>query len=536
MLSSFFEVNWIWEPAVHITTAINSLFSIYLLAKVNHNYITPGILIPSFILIVYVVSIEFINNDIQFQANHVTLLTSYVILFYAYSNFYIDSVTQKSSLITACYISLFLLFFYLFKWLLSDSPSAQSANPGVSNFGVFSMITSILSLPLYFYTKRKINILFITGILISLFFSLYNKNRIGLFIHGYAFVAVFICLRNNLPLKKYYYVFFITVPLFLASKPNSTAGRIYIWNVIFMNILKVPLTGHGLNSFKSKYSDYQIAALQNTKTDHYNIADPSFAFSEILQIYFELGIPGILIVCYIIASMLKVNPVRINRLFEEKTIAFITIIQLLLFSYPLHHAEISIPFFLLFLFVMPASPQLLIQARRSLTRSVQLFFLATATSILCYMVVFSIDLYRWQDSSINKMLIEEKADMLLLGKRVYTSHYLKSRLHLCQLNNEYKKSIENINLLEKYFVTCDMKTIKGYYYLQCGNSLLAIESFSYACSLIPYKIKPKYYLAKTYKELKEYSKCDSIKNIIKQMPPKINNDEFKKFVTLSKQL
>lgn len=537
ILASFYEINWFFDPAVNLTTLLNCIYSIYLLVKIKKSLKLGIISILILILITYILIFAIINGDIQFHAHNLALIFSYALLFFAYNNFYFNAVTKTETRIFICYLSSLLISFFLFKALLTKSISDYSGNAGVSNFGVFSMIVSILSLPLYFQTKKKVNPLFIAGILISLFFTLYNRNRIGLFIHFYALASVVSSITGRQIKKRYFYsVLVILSVLLLFAKIDSTSGRVYIWRVLITNTEHIPLTGSGFNSFKSKYADYQINSLQNTIGYNFNLSDPSFAFNEFLQIYFELGVIGFFILISVIALLLKKKKMRINALFEEQTIVTYIILLLIFFSYPFHDAEIFMFFFLLILFIEPTSSALFILINNALSTFIKCLFIIALTSVIFLIVVLHTDLLRWQKKSVNRILIEDNLSMSLLGKGLYTSNFLRSRIHLYQLNNEYEKVITNISLLEKYFITSDIKVIKGNYYLKSGNKQLAIQSFLYAASLVPYKIKPKYYLAKTYKELHEYKKCDSLKRIIETTPPKINNAEFKMFLKLTHQL
>ena len=536
ILASFYEINWFFAPAVNLTTLLNCIFSIYLLIKIKKALKLEIISILVLILATYILIFATINGDIQFYAPNLALIFSYAILFFVFNNFYLNTQVKAETRITICYLSSLLISFFFLKSLLTKSIS-DTVNPGISNFGAFSMIVSILSLPLYFQTKRKVNPLFIAGIIISLFFTLYNKNRIGLFIHFYALVSVVSSIAGWQLKKRYFYsLFFFLAILLLFAKFDSTSGRFYIWKVLITDIAQIRFTGVGFNSFKSKYADYQINALQNTNANNYNISDPSYAFNEFLQIYFELGIIGVLILISFIAILLGKNKIRIDALFEEQTIITAVILLLILFSYPFHEAEIFILFFLLILFIKPASSEFFILINHSFYKPIKGLFIIALTSVIFFKVILGADLYRWQKKSVNKILIEENLSMSLLGNRIYTPTFLRSRIHLYQLNNEYEKVITNLSLLEKYYITSDMKVIKGYYYLKSGDKQLALQNFLYAASLVPYKIKPKYYLAKTYKELREYKKCDSLKTIIETTPPKINNEEFKKFLNLTRQL
>ncbi|OJX14022.1 MAG: hypothetical protein BGO77_01500 [Caedibacter sp. 37-49] len=175
---------------------------------------------------------------------------------------------------------------------------------------IFQTIIVVLSLD-----ATTVKIAFLIGIIIGAFSLIMNRLM--------PWLLLSVCV-----------VFFITSPLIYKEiftsdrvanitqnfiKKPSFYHRLHIWHFVSKNILLKPLTGWGLDASRSKYFSQTILEDEiKKKTPLLNIFElellPLHPHNFPLQMWLELGFPGIILALYLIGLIL----ISINKIFKKK--------------------------------------------------------------------------------------------------------------------------------------------------------------------------------------------------------------------------
>lgn len=96
----------------------------------------------------------------------------------------------------------------------------------------------------------------------------------------------------------------IVLFILIQIRPVSAVGRIVVWKISALMIKDAPLFGHGIGSFSKIYPAYQISYFSDAK----NIGDVvyadyvSYAYNDLIQIWVELGVIGVILILMIICN------------------------------------------------------------------------------------------------------------------------------------------------------------------------------------------------------------------------------------------
>ncbi|PSL46534.1 O-antigen ligase [Chitinophaga niastensis] len=158
-------------------------------------------------------------------------------------------------------------------------------------------------------------------------------------------------------------IFIILIPcsfFIYRLRPASVEGRLLVWKISLQMLKDKPLTGHGIESFKYSYPNYQIAFFKSgkaTETERFLSDEVTGTFNEPLQLSCELGITGILIIILLLVSIFKAVPPRVFRENARPVVyrvsitgargALLAFILFSLFSYPFSLPELTLVFFTL---------------------------------------------------------------------------------------------------------------------------------------------------------------------------------------------
>jgi tetratricopeptide (TPR) repeat protein len=208
---------------------------------------------------------------------------------------------------------------------------------------------------------------------------------------------------------------------------------------------------------------------------------------------------------------------------------------LLLLSYPFHKQELFLPFFLLvsFPFAQITFP---IYIRPTTTRAIYFFSCTIIVICLITYITLANDIIIWKINTNDKVFFKPQKELAILDKHIHIQNFTRSKLLGERFSARPIQIIKSIEELEQYATNTDLLLVKGNCYYDLQQYEKAIGCYQFACELVPYRILPKYYLARTYKEINVLSKSDSLKNIILHQKPKIFNASFKKVISLTKKL
>lgn len=144
--------------------------------------------------------------------------------------------------------------------------------------------------------------------------------------------------------------------VFYQIRSGSIEGRLLVWKITGSIIWNKPLLGHGLDSFKKIYSNYQIDYFKmhpNSNAEILLSDEVTMAFNEILQLLSETGLIGLVLIILIVFSVLKYkwqtsasNPYSIIFNLGIK-VSLLGFCVFSLFSYPFSVTELTLLFFML---------------------------------------------------------------------------------------------------------------------------------------------------------------------------------------------
>jgi O-antigen ligase len=140
---------------------------------------------------------------------------------------------------------------------------------------------------------------------------------------------------------------------FYLFKQGSADGRLLIWRVTTQMIKQKPITGHGASAFNALYMDEQAEWFANGKgseTQALVAGSPEAPFNELLKLWLEKGLVGLLIAGALLFYLIKKQQPKGNSLTAQDISAnalalnpglvvalqgaFISLLVFSLFSYP----------------------------------------------------------------------------------------------------------------------------------------------------------------------------------------------------------
>lgn len=131
-------------------------------------------------------------------------------------------------------------------------------------------------------------------------------------------------------------------------RPASVQGRWLVWKISVEMLKSKPLTGHGIDSFRSEYPLYQQSFFrsgQATAHERYLSDEVTGTFNEPLQLACELGLLGLLVVILMVVSVYRSSEGGIMG--KGARAGLLTFGIFSLFSYPFSLPELTLVFFIL---------------------------------------------------------------------------------------------------------------------------------------------------------------------------------------------
>lgn len=295
-------------------------------------------------------------------------------------------------------------------------------------------------------------------------------------------------------------------------KKDSADGRLLIWKVS-ANMLKENLwTGTGFNTFQAHYApalgEY-FESGQGTKQEEILAGNVQWAFNEPLQFAVELGVPGALLFVILIMAALYL-PVKadwqtgLNRLILlAARSSLLAVFVFGLFSYPFYSPPVTLVFFFSLAVVAGSS--------RQINWRIPTYLKSVA--FLVFLFLISLNTYgRVPDMKQAYWLWDEAESLYGIKAYDVANESFKEALPILETNGlfmqQYGKCLQMAGDQVKAKAVLERSGDfykDDFWYLTLGevnkelkNFAIAETFYHKASAMVPYKLYPKYLLAKLY--------------------------------------
>lgn len=389
------------------------------------------------------------------------------------------------------------LFDYLPSHHVSFPMTGSFKNPGP--LGGFLSICLVATITNYKNMNKWIGRFCIITLIIGVCFSDSRAAWIS------TLIAIYIGMKHRqIKIIKQMIVIFFVITIFgilslLLYKTDSAKGRIVIWKISVNMLCDKPIFGKGLCSFQQEYMKYQSHyILENPDSQEYQLlGNNNHAFNEFLEIAYEQGFVGLIIVFSIIALIFYQYWNKSSVLFSSLT-AFIIFSC---FSYPCSVFLLMILLPLLLGSLSERIPSISFITPIVLRNNILLF-----ASIL-----IGITSYYWiQRERIEKALTQyiygDDYDSLNYIRQnyntvKYSTDFIFRYAHILYLKNEYEIAIPIVKQAIQLYPTTDKYCHLAQMYQYTNEYKLAEETYLYAIKMLPHFISPHYNLLLLYKEI-----------------------------------
>lgn len=290
---------------------------------------------------------------------------------------------------------------------------------------------------------------------------------------------------------------------FYKLKQDSADGRALIWKITTHIIEKKPVTGVGLERFRTEYADAQAAYFEHNHDEKelYVAGNPESAFNEYLQLAAEGGLVGLIIFCIIIGYSLK-------DLIRKRSLLCGGMIALLVFaltSYPFHILPIVI---LLAIFTAAGNTN---EDIKGTILSKIIFGLIICGSTAYFIIAIPVWNTRYQALREHKSIqafyrLQLYDDILKDYSEVYLplrdeESFLFEYGHSLNKSKHYEESNRILSQGIKLSNDPMFYNIMGNNYKNLGETDMAASYYNKAFNIVPNRVYPLYLLAVMYDEL-----------------------------------
>lgn len=319
---------------IYISTLINILvaigFSIWSVSKEEIRQTDFDVPILIFIIL-SLISFFYTLNLYKFT-EYFTLIVISVAVFYLYSQFlrrYIYKIIISNYItIIGIIMSIFITLIWIINFFKIQFPLINNINLNLPFVYLYLIITFNFILCKILFEKKienlNIKIFALTIILVNQFLIAY---KIFLFLQFFIFIFIWLYYKKykfyvkdiyEKELFKFKFLnflliaFVIIISAVIFNSHNKTIfnkeANILHKKEINKNILKIitdkPLTGYGIGSYENIFFEPNFSFNSTIKFNTF----PSFANNEFLQIYLALGLPGLILLIFIIYLIIKNLP------------------------------------------------------------------------------------------------------------------------------------------------------------------------------------------------------------------------------------
>ncbi|WP_159731981.1 O-antigen ligase family protein [Sphingobacterium sp. 18053] len=317
-------------------------------------------------------------------------------------------------------------------------------------------------------------------------------------------------------------------------RPESAKGRVLIWKSTSAMICSNLWSGIGIGNFARYYPAYQGGQLQlaDVKSNYGLLAGQTeYAFNDLMQLFSEIGIFGILIFISIISFSLfrLIKFIKHKGYLDERFILGSSLIGVLfaiissgMTSYPLQMVPVAFWFWTIIALINLICPD---NYRQIQGKSVPILFVSSAGLALCTLLFFTFKnvkgYYLWN------VVTKDNGEITVLIPYLY---YMDGEGQLFSEigtyfhhKKEYSKSIYYF----KHATVCQFN--RDYYYslglsyekLNCYKE--AFATYGLIAEALPSFVKPKYLKAKLFYKLGKLSEFETTAKAIVSMVPKVPN-------------
>lgn len=380
------------------------------------------------------------------------------------------------------------------------------ANPGP--LGGFLAISFIMTLEASLYCLRKKNRWLrsysILGIILIGYILILSNSRAAwvatifvllLSIRKYTWWQSLI--KNKLHIIVGGIIFISLIIGLLLYKWDSVLGRMLVWRVSTDMIAEKPWIGHGTNSFRGQYMIYQAEYFKEKPDSLFSkVADDvSYSYNELIKLLVEGGIIGLAIFIMILFILWHSScNIAIRN-------GLTTLVIFSLFSYPF---EIYV--FKVFFVIMCASNCKVVNLSISQKESWRGII---TCSILIGLNVCLIRTYV-KERACYEILKYNPAFMSFYAKQIY-------------LAESSEKALPVLKDMAKVFPCTDLYCDIGKVYENLQKDDKAEEYYEIASSMVPSKIRPRWYLFLLYLKKNSISEAENMAFNILSTPPKVEN-------------
>lgn len=340
-------------------------------------------------------------------------------------------------------------------------------------------------------------------------------------------------------------------------KPESALGRLLLWKVSIGIIEDNPIIGIGFNRFSVAYNNYQadyFAKGYGSNSEKFLADNVRHAHNEYLQIGAETGLVGLLIFLGIIFSALKFplikNYQNTGKQLTEKVIisvsakaGLIALLVFALFSFPLHILPNLINFIFLLAVTSKTNGPVIVKefTLNNLIIKLSAIFVIAITSFFAVKCLHIYETYfNWNNAFIAAKVgyfdIAEKEYENLFPELKYNGEFLFFYGASLSAVGKYKEAVKYLEQAKHKFSDPNLYITLGQSYARLNNFIKAERNLIHACNITPYKLFPKYLLAKLYYNYNMTEKAISMANEIINLETKIKSTAANEIKTEMKEL
>jgi len=339
-------------------------------------------------------------------------------------------------------------------------------------------------------------------------------------------------------------IFLVIIAGIYQIKPESAFGRLLLWKVSLNMIEENPLVGVGFNKFDVAYNNYQadyFAKGNGSNTEKLLADNVRHAHNEYLQLGAEIGLIGLLIFLGIIFSAFKFSVINndlitVKQLTERVIInisakaGFIALLIFALFSFPLHILPNLINFVFLLAVTSKTNGPVIVKefTLNNLVIKLSAIFVIAITSFFAVKYLHIYETYfKWNDAFIAAKSgyfdIAEKEYENLFPELKYNGEFLFFYGASLSAVGNYNKAIKFLEPSKKKFSDPNLYITLGQTYGRLNDFNKAESNLLQASNITPYKLFPKYLLAKLYHNSNMTEKAISMANEIINLETKIKS-------------
>ena len=365
-----------------------------------------------------------------------------------------------------------------------------------------------------FYTKnkqrRKLYYFEYSIIFIALLLS---HSRTGILTSIVPIIIVLIDRLRGLKIKAIIViVVMLILPTLYFFNTESITGRILIWNCSLDMINDAPILGHGVDSFRRLYMQYQANYFVNNPNSEFaQLADSvQLPYNEIIRIISNFGILGFVIILITLYFLISTK----SKLNIELILAISVFITLSLTSFPF-----SYPFTWLMLIYWILYTRLNSYKVYYLHQRVILIPIISLCIFLGIHTTNQILFERyWHEAEKNHDIEQyDKIHSKMKHNPYFLYHYARALMK----NGDYRKAKKIAIECRMIFSDYDLDLLLGDIELQLGNYCTAKSYYKSCCNMCPNRFIPLYQLFILHKKCKNDIEAKYIAQLISQKKEKV---------------